>query len=57
MTIKPQNRAIEMFREIANMTNGQYGELNSPNDLIDVVCMGALEEIGGAELVAEYSAK
>lgn len=46
----------ETFQEIATITEGQFADLN-PENLVDAVCMSALDEIGGSELVAEYMAR
>ncbi|CAE8585703.1 unnamed protein product [Polarella glacialis] len=48
---------IEAFEQIATCTGGSMAHLDSPDKLIDVVCLNALEEIGGSELVAEYKQK
>jgi len=56
-TINASEDDKQAFRDIANWTSGKWEDLKNPSDLIDVVCEGALDEIGGTELVAEYRAK
>ena len=48
---------VASFKHIANVTNGTATLLDSADKLIDVICLNALEDMGGAELVAEYNAK
>ena len=45
------------FREIADMTGGKSSQLKSSADLIDVVCVEALQEIGGDSMVELYKKK
>ena len=48
-----QKRTESTFEEIATITGGECHKLTADN-LINVVCDNALEDIGGYELVAEY---
>lgn len=45
------------FEEIANGTGGTCTMLENPDDLLDVVCLNALEDIGGGDLVTDYKGR
>ncbi|CAE8613906.1 unnamed protein product [Polarella glacialis] len=49
--------AQQAFQYISSQTGAEMSLLTSPDKLIDVVCINALEEIGGGSLVAEYKAR
>uniref|UniRef100_A0A6T1DUP4 SecA family profile domain-containing protein n=1 Tax=Alexandrium monilatum TaxID=311494 RepID=A0A6T1DUP4_9DINO len=52
-----REHARQSLCHIARTTGGAAQELANPQDLLDVVCENALDDIGGAELVAEYKAR